>query len=251
MDANTSVRNKTEMALKALVSDPGIQTNLARLQHWLPEGADILIAGGAIRNIIIELIHGTALQTNDIDLFIRNVDGDYPLGDRLAGRNVQQTEFGGLRWHPRETNYSFDICLLPNFIMVAKFNLAPTTQNFLATIDLTVNAVIYDVANQILLERNCISAIKNRLIEFNTHLMLNKYMLAYRALLIRAKTDFLLSKQVFSFIKAQIDLNTLNRLIALIKTKQGIAAAKMILNDYERICSFSNHDDYVTSSKFG
>jgi hypothetical protein len=251
METNTSVRKKTKIAIKTLLLDPGIRRNLARLQHALPVGAEILIAGGAIRDIITDLIHGIAPPIHDIDLFVCNVNGNYPLGERLVGRNVQQTEFGGLRWHPPETKYSFDICLLPNFIIVAKFDLAPTVQNFLASIDLTVNAVIYNVANQILLERHCISAVKNRLIEFNTNLMLNKCMLAYRVLLIRAKTDFLLSEKVFSFIKAQLDLDTLNRLKVLVKAKQGNAIAKMILSDCERICGFCTYKDYLESSKFG
>jgi len=57
-----------------------IKQNLVRLRRRLPMGAGILIVGGAIRNIIIELIHGNAPETNDIDLFISGIPGDYPLG---------------------------------------------------------------------------------------------------------------------------------------------------------------------------
>ncbi len=237
MEANSSDRVRIKTAIKALVSHPGIKQNLDRLRRWLPMGAGILIVGGAIRNIIIELIHGNAPKTNDIDLIISGIAGDYPLGDRLAGLNFRHTELGGLRWHLAETNYSFDICLLPNFIMIS--------------IDLTVNAVIYDVDHHILLERHSISAIENRMIGFNTHLMLNKLLLVYRVLLIRHKTGFSLSEPVYCFIKDQVDIDTLYRLKRLLEAKQGGTAAKMILQDYDRICSFRNYNDYSASSPSG
>jgi len=238
-----SIQPDIEAAVKAFVLQPGIQQNLDRLRHCLPVGADILIAGGAIRNIVMASILGNGPKTCDIDLFISGVPGEYPLENCLAGQNFHRTELGGLRWLPDEAKYVFDICLLPNFVMIAKYHLAPTVSNFLATIDLTVNAACYDIGRHQLDERGCVRAIKNRVIEFNTGCMLNKLLLAYRVLLIRHKTGFFLSDHVYSFVKDQIDLDTLNRLKDLLDAKQGATVAKKILCDYNRIINFRNHTE--------
>lgn len=118
-------------------------------------------------------------------------------------------EIGGLRWYPDNSPYTFDICLLSDFVLIAKYRLAPLWQSLLICIDFTMNAVIYDFIRKSLYERNCISDIRRSLLEFNTRRMAGKLLLAYRILLIRHKTGFALSPQVFSFIKTQIDLNTL------------------------------------------
>jgi hypothetical protein len=225
---------KLKTQIKAFVSRPGIHRNLDTLRHCLPKSASILVVGGAIRNLLIEHIHGSAPQTDDIDLFVDGVPGEYPLENRLAGQNFHRTELDGLRWRPAKSNYAYDICLLPNFVVVAKYRLTPTVQNLLASIDFTVNAIGYDIDRHILHEHGCISAIKNRLIEFNTRRMVNKLLLAYRILLIHHKTGFQLSTEVQSFLKSQIDFDTLGRLKDLLKAKQGANAAKIILKDYDR-----------------
>ena len=80
-----------------------IRSNLEVLRQYLPPTAEIFVAGGAIRNLVIEMIHGGAPPTYDIDLFIGGVAGDEPLIDRLSGLDVRSTELGGWRWHPPES----------------------------------------------------------------------------------------------------------------------------------------------------
>jgi hypothetical protein len=240
--------NKVISAIEAFLGDAAIKPNIDRLRQCFPPTAELLVAGGAIRNTIIELIHGKAPPTADIDLFVGGVTKDYPLEKYLAGENIRKTDLGGLRWLPPSGTYSYDISLLPNFIIIAKYKLAPTIDALLNSIDFTVNAAIYDVACKKFLEHGCLVAIKNRLIEFNTERMVSKLMLAYRIFLIRHKTGFLLSQRVFTFLKNQIDLTLLNDLKMLFIVKQGQRKAEDIISDFDHICRFHTYDEYIRQS---
>jgi hypothetical protein len=222
-----------------------IRSNLEVLRQYLPPTAEIFVAGGAIRNLVIEMIHGGAPPTYDIDLFIGGVAGDEPLIDRLSGLDVRSTELGGWRWHPPESALAFDFCLLPNFIIIAKYRMAPTLANLLSSIDLTVNAVIYDIFNKKLYENRCINSITQRVIDFNTRRLVNRLLLVYRILLIHHKIGFRFAEQVFAFLKLQNNLETLNALKPLLVNKQGKAKTRAILAEYDRICRFHSYTDYL------
>jgi len=237
--------NNIESAIQAFLGDADTKPNLDRLREYLPPKAGIFIAGGAIRNIIINIIHGNAPLTRDIDLFIGWIEKDYPLGKNLAGENIQKTDLGGLRWYPSSSDYVYDISLLPNFIIIDKYKLAPTINNLLTSIDFTVNAVIYDVVYKEFYEQGCISSIKKRIIKFNTQRFASKLMLAYRIFLIRHKTGFFLSQRVFTYVKSQIDLDLLIDLKTLFIAKQGKKKAEALMNDYDYICRFRKYSDYI------
>ncbi|MEN8808943.1 MAG: hypothetical protein ABF291_15810 [Desulfobacterales bacterium] len=222
-----------------------IRTNLELLCRCLPPTAEMFVAGGAIRNLVIEMIHGGAPPTYDIDLFIGGVAGDESLIDRLSALDVRPTELGGWRWHPPGSALAFDFCLLPNFIIIAKYRLAPTLANLLASIDLSVNAVIYDIFNKKLYENRCIDSIKQKIIDFNTRRLVNRLLLVYRILLIHHKIGFRLSEQIFAFLKLQNILETLNALKPLLVNKQGKAKTRAILAEYDRICRFHSYTDYL------
>lgn len=245
MDPGVINHKSVATVVKTFLQRIDIRSNLEVLRQYLPPTAEIFVAGGAIRNLVIEMIHGGAPPTYDIDLFIGGVAGDEPLIDRLSGLDVRPTELGGWRWHPPESAMAYDFCLLPNFIIIANYHLAPTLQNLLASIDLTVNAVIYDIFNEKLYETRCISAIEQRVIDFNTRRLLNRLLLVYRILLIHYKIEFRLSEQVFAFLKLQNNLETLNALKPLLVNKQGKDRARAILTEYERICRFHSYADYL------
>lgn len=238
-----------DSAIQAFLKDADTKSNFGRLRECLPPEADIFMAGGSIRNIIINIIHGSAPITRDIDLFIGGVAKDYPLEKNLAGGNIQKTDLGGLRWHPSSSNYAYDISLLPNFIIIEKYKLAPTINNLLTSIDFTVNAVIYDVVYEKFYEQGCISSIKKRIIEFNTQRIASKVILAYRIFLIRHKTHFLLSQRVFTYVKNQIDLDLLIDLKALYIGKQGKKKAEALLADYDHVCRFGEYSDYIRAKR--
>lgn len=245
MDPGVINHKSVATVVKTFLQRIDIRSNLEVLRQYLPPTAEIFVAGGAIRNLVIEMIHGGAPPTYDIDLFIGGVAGDEPLIDRLSGLDVRPTELGGWRWHPPESAMAYDFCLLPNFIIIANYHLAPTLQNLLASIDLTVNAVIYDIFNEKLYETRCISAIEQRVIDFNTRRLLNRLLLVYRILLIHYKIEFRLSEQVFAFLKLQNNLETLNALKPLLVNKQGKDRARAILTEYDRICRFHSYADYL------
>jgi len=222
-----------------------IRANLELLRRRLPPTAEMFFAGGAIRNLVIEMIHGGAPPTYDIDLFIGGVAGDEPLIDRLSGLDVRPTELGGWRWHPPESALAYNFCLLPNFIIIAKYRLAPTLANLLSSIDLTVNAVIYDIFSKKLYENRCINSIEQRIIDFNTRRLASQLLIVYRILLIHHKIGFRLSEQIFAFLKLQNNLETINALKPLLINKQGKAKTRAILAEYDRICRFHSYTDYL------
>ncbi|MEE4609206.1 MAG: hypothetical protein V2L15_09995, partial [Desulfobacteraceae bacterium] len=72
-------------ALHEFFEQSSIREPLQRLVRRLPSRADVLIAGGAIRNLFIAAIHGSAPPTCDIDIFIGGLPADFPLGQALSG----------------------------------------------------------------------------------------------------------------------------------------------------------------------
>lgn len=222
-----------------------ILTHLELLRRRLPQNAEMLVAGGAIRNLAIEMIHGGAPPTRDIDIFIGGVSASDHLRDRLSGLDVRPTELGGWHWQPAGSAMTYDFCLLSKFIIIAKYRLAPTLSNLLASIDLNVNAAVYDISNGKLYENEFISSIKKRIIDFNTRRLVNKLLLVYRILLIHHKIGFRLSERVFSYLRFQNDLDSLNALKQLLVNKQGKSKSGAILAEYDRICRFHSYTDYL------
>jgi len=241
-------RAHVESAVDLFFSRLDISPRLEHLRTCFPQEADWLVVGGALRNLIIDLIHGNAPPTRDIDLFIANLDKDFRLPAKIADESICPTELGGWRWQPRGCPYAFDLCLLPNFVIIAKYGLAPTLENLLKSVDFTVNAIVYDVAGRRIFEDHCISDISRRMIEFNTPRMLSRLLHAYRIMLVRHKTGFQLSETVFAFLRGQLDLDTVSSLGALIATKQGEQTAELILADYDRICRCRTYGDYLKSN---
>ncbi len=245
MVKNTVHTAQAISAIANFIDSDDITPHLDRLRRALPKDAKIYIAGGALRNVIMTLVHGQAPPTRDVDLFIGAIAKDFPLAERLSAAALEHTELGGLRWRPQSSAYVFDICLLPHFHIIAKFRLAPTLQNFMTAIDFTVNAIVFDIDTRNLFERGCRHAILQRMIDFNTTYMISKTMLAYRIVLIRHKTGFRLARPTFIFLKHQIDFEGLNALRTLFGAKQGKTMAATLMADYDRICAFNYYSDYI------
>lgn len=215
------------------------------LQHCLPAGARLLVAGGAIRNLLIKTIHGSAPETRDIDLFIGDLHPDVSLDCTLDGQQRDLTELCGVRWLPESSNLAFDICRLSDFVIIKKYKLAPSLESLLQTLDFTINAVVFDVGARQLYENGCLAAIRDRQLDFNTTYKMNKRLLAYRILLIRFKTGFILSDPVFNFLKYRLDIDTIRPLRGLLINKQGREMGRAIMDDYNRICSYDDHRTYL------
>ena len=237
-------------AVQRFVGLPPIAEPLKRLRLHLPPTATVYIVGGALRNLIIDALFGNSPATADIDVFIGGIAKDYSFNDLLKDQACEHTELGGMRWWPSECPYAFDLCALAQFVFFEKYQLPPTLQNLLACIDFNVNAVVFDTQARQLHEKGCISAIAARCMDFNTTRMLNRLMLAYRILLIRHKTGFLLSAPVFSYVKHQIDLATLKNLKGLLQKKAGKAMAKAVMADYDEICSYKDYAAYSAAYRY-
>lgn len=233
-----------ESAVLTFFNSPDHCAHIDFLRCQLPESAVLYIVGGSIRNLIIELASGNTPQTADIDIFIGRLPDDYVITGLLEGEVFEKTDLGGVRWHPKSSDVAFDLCLLHKFVLIQKYRLQPTLVNLLDCIDFTINAIVFDVTSGKLYQKNCIAAIENRCLDFNTHRFYTKQLLAYRILLIRRKTGFILSEKVFSYMKHQLALSDLSKLKALFKRKVGKKEAETLMADFDRICSFSDYEDY-------
>ena len=221
-----------------------IRTALTYLKAVLPEGTILYLVGGAIRNLIIESFHGYRPPIEDIDLFIGNVAGDILLAELLPAGRCYITDLGGVRWQPAGSIYSVDICLLRDFTIIKKYGLKPDLDNLLTALDFTMNTVVFDTGKGRLYERNALTDIRKRLMAFNTKMLYNRTATAYRTLLLRHKTGFMLSPGVFEFVKQAIDLETLTKVRQILANRHGSRTMRAIMDDYDRICAFEHYDDY-------
>lgn len=233
------------LAVERFLQRPEIHGNLAFLNHRLPGSADIVVAGGAIRNVIIDVVHGDAPPTRDIDLFIGGLDPDFSLFDVLEDQAVEPTALKGLRWYPVSSGLALDLCLLPDFLVIDTCQFEPTMDNLLSGIDFTVNAILYDYRRKTLVEKGCTAAVRDRVIDFNSSFIPDKRLIAYRILLISHKTGFILSQRVFQFIKMRLELASLTHIKNLFRAKVGKRMATAIMGDYNDLCRYPSYDAYL------
>lgn len=245
-------------ALTATVSDPGIVKAVVRftaqptvsrdldlLQKKLPPNAAIFIAGGALRNIVMTALHGSAPPTVDIDIFIGGLRPDFALFQALAGEKLETTDLKGVRWHPGDSQFSFDLCRLQDFIVIEAGGFKPTRENLLRGIDFSINAIVYDCKHNILSERGCTADVRKRRIAFNSSVIPDKKLMGYRIVLMAHKTGFALSRTVFQFVRDRLDLETVIELKRLFKAKLGGAMATALMQTYDRICQSPAYDVYL------
>jgi len=242
-------KNKLESVVFNFFSSPDHSAPINYLRYQLPETAVLYIVGGSIRNLIMEVVFENAPRTEDIDIFIGRLPNDYVLTGTLVGEVFEETDLGGVRWHPKSSGVAFDLCLLPRFVLLQKYRLQPTLENLLNCIDFTINAIVFDVTSGKLYEKKCIASIENCCLDFNTYRFYTKQLLAYRTLLIRHKTGFMLSEAVFSYLKYQIALSDLSDLKNLCKRKIGKKKTSDLIADYDYICSFSNYKEYKATAE--
>jgi hypothetical protein len=248
METPDSWRRVLQETVTRFLDADGIREPLHRLQSTLPGGAVIYVVGGAVRNLLIRQIYGAAPPTEDIDLFIGNV---YPPLDPchlFPGEPNRRTELGGIRWRPADSGYAFDICRLQDFVIFTKYRLAATMENLLQFVDFDINSVAFDIDARRLYECNSFAAIRRRRMDFTSRLFYNKESIAYRALLLRFKTGFALSRDVFHFIKNDVDLNMLLFLKRLYRQRLGRRHAQRLLKDYDRICGYPDYPSYIANA---
>ena len=232
-------------SINRLLNGRNVWGPLHYLHTSLPEDAEIYIVGGAIRDVIIEESHGTGPRTVDIDVFIGNLQAGFDPADIFSEDRFKFTDLGGVRWRPEDTDLPFDICLLPDFVILKKYYLKPNLKNLLATIDYTINTAVFDYRRRILHERNCIADICRRYIDFNTRRFYNKKSTAFRSLVLRFKTDFRLSESVFYFLKNDISVEILAFLTNIFRARFDREKSKALMDDYDRITHYRDYSDYV------
>jgi hypothetical protein len=233
-----------EAKIVEFISQQPIQEALGYLSEVLPGDADVYLVGGAVRNLIIEIFHGCRPSIDDIDLFIGGIPDDLQLIKILPEKDIIATDLGGVRWNPAGSPYDIDICLLKDFIIINKYGLAPEIESLLKSLDFTMNTVVFDINSLKLHERRALKHIKKRLMAFNTHKIYTKTAITYRVLLLKFKTDFSLSEDVFNFVKKEIDFDTLTVVKYIILKRFGKTVTRLILDDYDYLCSFPNFDEY-------
>jgi hypothetical protein len=221
-----------------------IRGALNLLRDRLPPSARMLIVGGVLRNLFIDVLHGNAPLTRDVDIFIQGLDSGFPLDSLVRDQQIEQTDLKGVRWYPQASDLAFDLGVLADFIVIQHGHLEPNPENLLAGIDFTMNAVVYDSHRQRLLEKGCTAAIRDRLIDFNSRIIPYKLLMAYRILLMSYKTGFIFSEPVFLYMRNRLELETLTKLKKLFAAKVGKFKAAIIMELYTRLCRFHSYEDY-------
>jgi len=240
-------RSQIRDQIARFVEMEAIRAPLDRLSGRLPEGARIVILGGALRNRILELISGSAPPTRDIDVFIGDIPDGFRLEPLFAGEPHSGIDLGGIRWDPGSA-FCFDLCLIRDFVVIRKFGLDPTPESLLASADFTVNAVLFDRTHLRFAESGCIEALERRILQFHSPRVYDEGLLAYRALSLAWKLGFKVSPEVFHFLKQRIDLDTLAWIQALLTAKLGKRGAKAVLEGYDRICRQPDYPAYLRSA---
>ncbi len=244
MDSNPCQFDGITRSVRAFFNQPAIKVPMDYLCDILPGRAELYVAGGAIRNIIITLLHGASPPTKDVDLFVGGIGHHVNLTTVLRNQRSEKTDLGGLRWRPRASTYCFDISRLSDFLVINKYQLEATRANLLLAIDFDVNAVVYDFKRQELYEHHCVAAITAKTMRFNTRMFANKALLAFRVLNIRHKIGFTLGEDIFLFLKSTLDIDTLIQVKALMTEKLGRHTTKAVLKDLNQISVQKNYQTY-------
>jgi len=231
-------------AVARFLARSDIRGNLELLRRRLPDAAQLYVAGGAPRNVIIAALHGIAPPTRDIDIFIGGVDRVFSLSRMLKDQPTKPTDLQGIRWQPAGSDLAYDLSLLPDFFVIATYHLEPTLDNFLRSIDFTINAIAFDVHRQVLHDAGCAAAVRSRVIAFNSPWVPDKVLMAYRILLMHYKTGFRLDERVFSFLRYRLELEMVRRLKGLLRAKTGKTAAADIMAGYDGLCRYRTYDEY-------
>ncbi|CAB5117266.1 hypothetical protein D3OALGA1CA_2347 [Olavius algarvensis associated proteobacterium Delta 3] len=211
---------------------------LETLLEALEPETDVFVVGGVLRNLAAKMLHGASPPTEDIDIFLSNCDSLPTLSP------VTVTDLGGIQWLPRTCPISFDICLLKNFVILRKYRMSPSLENLMASIDFTMNALVYDVRRKHLLDGGATDDIGKHLMEFNSPMFYSRPLTAYRILLLRQKTGFMLSSAVFQYIKQQIDIDTLLALQKILSARFDRDGRDALWQEYDRLCAFPDYDAY-------
>ena len=241
---NTANKKVIEAKIEEFISQQAIRSALEYLTEVLPDDSDIYLVGGAVRNLIIEVFHGSRPPIDDIDLFIGGIPGKIQWTKIIPEKDVIATDLGGVRWKPAGLAIDIDLCLLKDFIIIKKYGLAAGIESLINTLDFTMNTVVFNINSFKLIERKAFEHIQNRLMSFNTNKIYTKTAITYRVLLLKFKTDFNLSEDVFNFVKKGIDFDTLNVVKHIIMKRFGKSIMRSILDDYDHICSFSRFEEY-------
>ena len=241
---NTANKKVVEDKILKFISQRPIREAIGYLTRVLPAGTDIYLVGGAIRNLIIELFHGSRPQIDDIDLFIGGILDKIDWMKILPEEDVIATDLGGVRWNPSGLAFDIDLCQLKDFVIIKKYGLAAKIESLLNSLDFTMNTVVFNINSCKLLERKAIDHIQSRLMSFNTNKFYTKTAITYRVLLLKYKTDFNLSEDVFNFVKKGIDFDTLTVVKYIIMNRFGKSIMRSILDDYDHLCSYSSFEEY-------
>jgi len=238
-------RERILRRLDAFMEESGARGPLNRLLEALPVGGGLYLVGGALRNLAMQEIHGSAPSVEDLDLFVTGVDERFNPGSVLGGEAWEFTDLGGVRWHPRRCGPAFDIGVMARFLPLRKFRLPPGLDSLLRTIDFNVNAAVFDVRERVLHQRNFVESIRRRVMDFNTRLFYDQVIMAYRVLEINTKIRFAYSRVLFDYVQRFIDEKVLGAVKPLLISKLGKDFAARVMEDYRTVCGYGSYDEYL------
>jgi hypothetical protein len=107
-----------------------------------------------------------------MEIFQKNSDFDFIVErlleiDSLAGWNIGRTRFGSPRL--KKAGLSVDIVPLNNIVNIKQRGLAATIDNYLATVPLTIQSIMYDLTTKGIMGAVGINALRTKTVGVNDY----------------------------------------------------------------------------------
>lgn len=162
-------------------------------------GIKAVVFGGWVRDRLHEIVNSVDHPSNDIDMV---ASGSSSIVD-ILGDHATPTVFGGAG--RMESTIYFDAWDLPNTFHIKRYSLSLTFETLPTTADYTINSIIFKPAQLFdrpeIFEIGAISAVEDKIVEFQSNTVILPKIQAARAVNLAAKLDFDLSATVKQFIR--------------------------------------------------
>ena len=189
---------------------------LADLLAWNPIVGSVYVVGGAIRDILIEVLHGTQSPTHDVDIVVDTQAPNEAIVE-LVGRvalaaerryECKRTSFGGV--HAEYSAHAspmdderfpdFDVWRLADSYQVRALNVPARIEEVVARAGMPLGAIAYGIENGEIIDGGCGHAVAARQIDFQDRLYRTHSQIA-KALELESRLGFQFSEQAVKVMR--------------------------------------------------
>ncbi len=151
---------EASLAFQQTISGNKSYKEALALTRQFSEG-NVWIIGGTVFRSIAQAWYGTSSENSDFDFIVEKL----LLINNLDGWNIGCTRFGSPRL--KKADLLVDIVPLNDMVNIKRKDLAPTIDNYLATVPLTIQSIVYDITTKKIMGAVGINALKTRTVGIN------------------------------------------------------------------------------------